>query len=179
MTTDTLSKNGGFLLDDTYGPGGVIDAYGEPMPLLNKAALITNNRTDYDLFIPTNTAEEKAAFYNYIGQTSDVEVLYGQYIYNNYLWNNTASIGTGGPCWNGTPGGSYADPPSVPAGFSEDSVVNAACQPYLWSGEPATVHQSDVGWMFFMTMHWGCAMPGYQWQKASVRKGKAGPGPGP
>lgn len=176
MTTNILEKNGGFLLDDTLGPGGVVDAYGAPMPLLNKAALITNNRTDYDLFIPTNTVEEKAAFYNYVGQTSDIEVLYGQYIYDNYLWNNTAAIGTG-PCWNSSGNGSYLTPPSTPLGFVEESIEQEDCTPYIWSDDNDIVHHSDVGWLFFMSMHWGCSAPGYTWQKASVRKCKAGPGP--
>jgi hypothetical protein len=174
----TVLKNGSRACGYA-GPGGVYDAYGALMPLKGRALGIINN-SGKDMFIPTKTQAEMTALYNNLN-ISGVTVLKGDYISEGRLWKNQVAY-TGGPCYNYpylTYDTDYIDlgetaPAAVDSGFLDGGIVRGWATPLYFSGSTGgAVRADDIGWLFYMTTTWGCAVSGYPWIFANVRYGYA------
>lgn len=158
-------NNGSSAVYD-FGPGGYAR-----IPLRNRFIKIFNN-TGYDMFIPDNSTAEKLSVYNNFSVPGATK-LFGQYAVGNNLFNNRSAIGTG-PCWNGTPGGSYQTPAACPSGFTQTELVNNAMTNAnlfrFWANNEHNTSNRN-GWMAFQEWDYGCTVgpPTWYWHRVTNR----------
>lgn len=178
LSTASYTRLGnGARIAGNAGPGGVYDAYGYLMPLKGRALGLINN-SGKDLFIPTRTQAEMTSVYNNLN-IGGVTVFKGDYIFGGRLWKNQIAW-TDGPCYSYIPidgeTGSYiplaqSAPPAVDSGYTDGGITSGWTSPLDFRNANGTVQQANIGWMFYMTTTWGCAVPGYPYLFANVRYG--------
>jgi len=171
----------------------VYDAYGHVIPSKNADFLFKNTGTN-SVMIPYNTQAEREAFINYcygagINSTGQGylydDVGFGRITSaNTKYWNNTAAIGNG-PCWSGASDPTPVTPPPAPNGdyTVETSKTASNLTVYLDWGQGANVggltldntttplsylHDYE-SWQFYRYTTYGCAVPGYPYQTATIQ----------
>lgn len=146
-----------------FGPGGYAR-----IPFRTRFIKIFNN-TGSDMFIPDNSTAEKQSVYNSFS-VPNAPKYFGQYAVGNTLYDNRSAIGTG-PCWYGTPAGSYQTPAGCPSGFSQESLLNNSFTNANLYKNYATIEHNNVGWMAFQEWDYGCVVgpPTWAWHMATTR----------
>jgi hypothetical protein len=126
-------------------------------PLHGKAIRIGNS-TGNTLFLPDNSAAEKASMYNNFPKTG-ITGDKGEYLYNDgstdYVVSLTVSLGGEGYCYSPSAPGAGA-PPSCPAGWTDAGAIYGQGNPNTYSGD-GTIRFGDVGWNFYQSQAYGCS----------------------
>lgn len=107
-----------------YGGGTAYDGSGGAVrKLFNIGVEFENRSNSNDIFVPNNTADERRAVHNYLGQVPGVVTYRGNFIDNEgFLRRDKAT--TGSYCWGGSNIGSdpWSAPEECDAGFVDTGV---------------------------------------------------------
>ena len=150
-----------------YGPGD-----SPRRPHFNRYIKITNS-TGLAMFLPDNSAAEKASVFNNILGVPGVSGRGpgNQYFSGNFVYQNQSRIGNG-PCWCPNFPGSYIDPGGCPSGFTQEGTLfNVAGNPNTQDGVANINHPTPITdgygnptgsynnalWAAFQALNYGCS----------------------